>query len=623
MLRHFRNQRKILSIFLWIVIASFIGTIFLVWGVGGKGNQKTYALKINDHVVSFNEYKTTYENISNTYRQLFGSNIDQKILSRQVIEEIISKYLLLDEANRLKLPVTDAEILEEIKKVPAFQVNGQFDKNRYLEVLRLNHITPDAFENDIRVNLLLNKIKGLIATSIYVNDQEILKEYRMRNKAAEISYIKVSPEDFEKDVKFDDKTIEKYYLENKNEFLEPVKVKLKYVEFTPDNVKIDDNISEQELQSYYLKNKEKFKQDEQIKARHILIKIDNFQDNSSVEKALKKAEEIYKKARSGGKFEELAKQYSDDISKNNGGDLGFIKRGMMIKEFEDSLFSLKEGEISKPVKTSFGYHIIKNEKYLPKKEYTFQEVRDQIRATILKDKIMAQFKQTVQTKYKEIQSFGNLSGYIAKNPKALEIKEIGYLSEGVNNIFIPQDIKNELLKMDKTELSPLFLINGKYYLFEVADKIAPTVPPLEKIKDKVIKSYIQKQSSIIAKKKADEAADKSSINEAAKFLNLAPQDVAAFKRIDPIPNIGVNSTMTEAIFTTKAPSMVRKSIQHGNSYYVIYVKNFIPASDDKLPEQRNTIAQYLINLKQTEAYNSYIDRLKKDARIDISPNLLD
>jgi len=605
------------------VIASFIGTIFLVWGVGGKGNQKTYALKIDDHVVSFNEYKTTYENISNTYRQLFGANIDQKMLSKQVIEEIISKYLLLDEANRLKLPVTDAEVLAEIKKVPAFQVNGQFDKNRYLEVLRLNQITPEAFENDIRVNLLLNKMKGVIATSVYVNDQEILKEYRMRNKAVEISYIKVSPEDFEKDVKVDDKSLQKYYLENKNEFLEPTKAKLKYVEFAPDNVKIDANISDQELQSYYLKNKEQFKQDEQIKARHILIKIDNFQDNASVEKALKKAEEIYKKAKSGAKFEELAKQYSDDISKNNGGDLGFVKRGMMIKEFEDALFSLKEGEISKPVKTSFGYHIIKNEKYLPKKEYTFAEVKDQIRSTILKDKIMSQFKQSVQAKYKEIQSFGNLSGYIVKNPKSLEIKETDYISEGVRDTFIPEDIKNELLKLDKTELSSLYLINGKYYLFEIADKITPTVPPLEKIKEKVIKSYVRKQASIIAKQKADEAAGKSNINEAAKFLNLAPQDVAAFKRIDPIPNIGVNSTMTEAIFTTKAPAMVKSSIQHGSSYYVIYVKNFLPASDDKLPEQRNTIAQYLINLKQTEAYNSYIEKLKKDARIDISPNLLE
>lgn len=163
-----------------------------------------------------------------------------------------------------------------------------------------------------------------------------------------------------------------------------------------------------------------------------------------MEKALKKAEEIYKKAKSGAKFEELAKQYSDDISKNNGGDLGFVKRGMMIKEFEDVLFSLKEGEISKPVKTSFGYHIIKNEKYLPKKEYTFAEVKDQIRSTILKDKIMSQFKQSVQAKYKEIQSFGNLSGYIVKNPKSLEIKETDYISEGVRDTFIPGDIKNEL-----------------------------------------------------------------------------------------------------------------------------------------------------------------------------------
>lgn len=622
MLRHFRNQRKILSIFLWIVIASFIGTIFLVWGVGGKGTQKTYALKINDHVISYNEYKTVYENISNTYKQIFGTTVDQKILSKQVLDEIISKYLLMDEAIKLKVPITDAEVLAELQKVPAFQNNGKFDKNRYLEVLRLNNLTPEAFENDLRANLLLNKMKGIIASSVYVSDAEILKEYRMRNKTAEVSYIKISPDLYEKEVKIDNKSLEKFYLDHKNDFLEPAKVKLKYVVFSPEHIKVDDNISEQELQSYYLKNKEKFKQDEQIKARHILIKIDNFQDNATIEKALKKAEDVYKKAKSGAKFEDLAKEYSDDISKNNGGDLGFVKRGMMVKEFEDALFALKEGEISKPVKSSFGYHIIKNEKYLPKKEYTFAEVKDQIKDTILKEKISSEFRQKAQAKYKEIQNFGNISGYLAKNPNTLEVKETDYIFDGDSQNMIPQDIKGELIKMEKSELSSLYQINGKYYLFEIADKINPTVPPLQKIVEKVTKAYISQQSVVIAKQKAEEAVKKGDIQQAAKFLNLPVQDVPAFKRIDPIPNIGINSTITEEIFSAKPQSMIQKALQHGNNFYIFYVKNFIPASDDKLSEQKSAISQYLINLKQTEAYNSYIEKLKKDSKIDISPNLL-
>jgi len=607
---------------LWVVIASFIGTIFLVWGVGSKGGSRTYALKIDDHVISFNEYKTTYENISNTYKQIFGKDIDQKILAKQVMDEIISKYLLLDEANRLKIPVTDDEVLAEIQKVPAFQNNGKFDKNRYLEVLRLNNITPEAFENDIRVNILLNKMKGVIASSVYVNDTEILKEYRMRNKIADVSYIKLSPDLFIKDVKVDDKSLEKFYNERKNDFLEPAKVKLRYVEFSPDSVKINDNITEQEIQSYYLKNKDKFKQEEQAKARHILIKIDNFQDNSTVAKALKKAEEVYKKAKSGAKFEDLAKEYSDDISKNNGGDLGYVKRGMMIKEFEDALFALKEGEISSPVKTSFGYHIIKNEKYLQKKEYTFEEVKSQIKDYLIKEKQNSDFRQQVQTKYKEIQSFGNISGFLAKNPKSLVVKETDYIFEGDGQKFPPQEIKEDLLKMEKSEISTLYQIDGKFYLFEIADKIAPTVPPLNKIKDKVANRYIATQAALIAKQKAEEAAKKRDIQEASKFLNLPAVDLPAFKRIDPIPGIGINSNMTEAIFATKAGSMVNKPIQHGDSFYLIYVKNFIPAADDKLAEQKPAIFQYLLNLKQTEAYNSYIEKLKKDSKIDISPNLL-
>ncbi|MCX8084574.1 MAG: SurA N-terminal domain-containing protein [Calditerrivibrio sp.] len=623
MLRHFRNQKKVLSIFLWIVIASFIGTIFLVWGVGGKSGQKTYAIKINNHVVSFNEYKSAYESISNTYKQIFGTNIDAKIISKQVTDELIAKYLLLDEANRLKIPVTDAEVLEEIKKTPAFSVNGQFDKNRYLEVLRLNGLTPEAFENEIRVNILLTKMKSFIATTVYVNDAEILKEYRMRNKSAEISYIKVTPSQFLNDVKVDDKSLEKFYLDNKNQFLEPTKIKVRYVEFSPNMVKFTDNLSEQELQSYYLKNKDKYNQTEQIKARHILIKIDNFQDNTSLSKALSKAEDIYKKAKSGAKFEDLAREFSDDISKNNGGDLGFVKRGMMVKEFEDALFALKEGEISKPVKTPFGYHIIKNEKYIPNKTFTYEDVKEQIKKELSSERFNTIYRQEVQTKYKEIQSAGNISAYTLKNKDALNVKESDYITEADNTTFIPADIKSELLKMEKSELSSIYTINGKYYIFEIADKINPTVPPLDKIKENVKKAFIEQEAFNIAKKKSEEAVKKQNIEEAAKYLNLQIQNLPPFRKIDPIPTIGINSTITEAIFNTKSPGMVSKPLQHGNDFYVIFVKNFIPATDEKLTEQKASISQYLLNLKQTEAYNSYLAKLKKDAKIDISSNLIE
>lgn len=620
MLRHFRNQKKILSIFLWIVIASFIGTIFLVWGVGERGKQKTYAIKINDHVVSYAEYKKNYEDISKTFKQIFGAEMDPKIVTQQVVDEIISRYLLLDEANRLKIPVTDIELLEELKKIPAFQTNGQFDKNRYIEVLRLNGLTPELFENDTRVNILLSKMKGFISSTVYVSEEEILKEYKYRNKIAEISYVQISPDLFKSQVKITDEILKKYYEKNKNSFIEPVKINAKYIEFSSDDIKISDNISNSELESFYLKNKDKFKQDEAIRARHILIKIKDFNDNASVEKAEKKAEEIYKKAISGKKFEDLAKEYSDDISKQNGGDLGEIKRGMMIKEFEDALFALKEGEISKPVKTPFGIHIIKNEKYTPKKEYSFSEVKDNIKNTLLKEKIMQIYRDNSQKKYREIAGYANLSAYAAKT--GIKLNETGLFSEQDQPATLTPDVKDLLLKMDKGEMSNLIQMNGKYYIFEISERVEPTIPPLEAIKDKVTSLAILSEAINLAQKKANEALSKKNINEVASFIGSEVKENLTFKRIDPIPGIGVNSEITSAIFSSKPGTLINKVLSNGQNYYIIYTKSLRDAAMDKLDEERASISQYLLNLKQNEAYNSYINNLKKDSKIDISPSII-
>ncbi|MEF3255572.1 MAG: peptidyl-prolyl cis-trans isomerase [Deferribacterales bacterium] len=621
MLRHFRNQKKILSIFLWIVIASFIGTIFLVWGVGGKGNQKTYAMKINDHVISFNEYKKTYENISQTFKQLFGTDIDQKMLTGKVIDEITSKYLLMDEAINLKIPVTDQEVLEEIKKIPAFQSNGTFDKNRYIEVLRLNGITPEIFENDIRSNILLTKIKGLIVSTVFVKDEEVLKEYKFRNKIAEVSYVQLNVENFKNQVSLSDNDIVKFYNENKNRFLEPVKIKARYVELSPDNINVTDNISDKDLESYYLKNKEKFKQDEQIKTRHILIRINDFNDNKSVQEALKKANDIYKKAISGKKFEDLARKYSDDISKNTGGDLGFVKRGMMVKEFEDALFQLKEGEISKPVKSPFGYHIIKNEKYLPQKEITFLEAKNDIKKLLMQEKLQQKYREYVQNKYKEITSYSDLASFVQKDGH-LTLKETELLTEKSTSAIITPEVKNILFNMDKGEMSNLIQMNGKYYVFEIIERIEPTIPPLEQIKDKVKEAASYAAAEQLLRKKAEEALKKADINEVSVLLNIPAKDLPPFKRKDPIPNIGVNSEITSAIFTTKPGKLVNKLFLHGTNFYIFQVKSIKDSLMDEFENQKDIITQYILNLKQTEAYNSYINNLKKNAKIDIEPSLL-
>jgi len=163
-----------------------------------------------------------------------------------------------------------------------------------------------------------------------------------------------------------------------------------------------------------------------------------------------------------------------------------------------------------------------------------------------------------------------------------------------------------LVKMDKSEMSNLTLMNGKYYLFEIVDRKEPYVPALDAIKDKVQDYVIASESVNMAKKKAQEALSKRTIDEVAAFLNTTLKHQPPFRRMDPIPGIGVNSGITDAIFSGKPNSIINKVLTNGQNYYIIYVKDFTNAPMDGLPEQRSTIAQYILKSKTKQKHTTTI-----------------
>ncbi|BAI80526.1 peptidyl-prolyl cis-trans isomerse D [Deferribacter desulfuricans SSM1] len=625
MLRMFRNQKKILAFFLWLVIAAFIGTIFLVWGVGGnRGRQKNYAIKVNDFEISFNEYQQEYDKFSNTLKSLLGGEIPNTInINKQVTDSIIEKYLLLDQANKLGVFVSDVEVFNEIKNIPSFQTNGQFDAKRYVEILRLNGLTPASFERSIKADLLVQKTKNLITQSVSVNENEIKNEYIYRNKTAKISYIKLNSEKFKKDVTYNDEELKAYFEKNKEDYRVPEKIKLKYIKIDPKDFNKEIKVSDEEIEKYYLQHTDEFIEKEKVAAKHILIRVKDWNNKKEVAEAKKKIENILQKIKKGAKFEDLAKKYSDDPTAKNGGDLGYFTKGQMIKEFEDVVFKLKPGDISDIVKTKFGYHIIKVYGHKPEKKLTLDEAKPLIIKKLKTLKKDSYFKEYVLDIYRDILKASNITAYTLEH-KDIPVYETDYFSMFDNIPPIGNDLKlkTKLFKLETSEVTNIIDINGVKYIFELIEKKKSYIPKFEDVKKEVINDYINDKSVELAKDNALSLIKKyNELQKIADSKKLSITTTPDFKRIDPIPDIGTNEELSKKIFN-KGKGLLETPFVVGNNIFIIEVNNIKYPDFSKITEdEKKEIESYILSIKQDEALNSYIEKLKNNAKIEVNPSI--
>jgi len=629
MLRKLRSQKKLLSFFLWLVIIAFVGTIFLVWGMGGKVGGDNYVIKVNDNKISYNEYQMAYENTLNTLRQLFGDNVEKipefKNLKRMVIDDLIERYLLIEEAEKSGVFVTDAEVLNTISSTKAFFVDGKFDRNRYIEVLRFNGMYPEAYEETLRKDILVSKMENLIKNAVEVTKQEIEKEYAYRNTTAVIKYLSIDPNKYRSKVSFKDEDLKAFFEENKEDYKIPEKIKVKYVVFDEDNFDKDIVVTDEEAEAYFLQHKEQFHQSEQVEARHILVRVNNFENKEENEKALSKINKAIDEIKKGAAFEKVAEKYSEDTSAKNGGYLGFFKRGEMVKEFEEAAFRLEPGQVSDIVKSPFGYHIIKVEKKLEEKDLSFDEVKERIIERIKEEKEKNQFKNYVYETYKEILTESNISAYLTKHPGEISVYETDYFTKEEN---IPpfrenDEVKNIIFNLEVAEVSPILDIDGKKYIVEVSDKKASYIPNFEEVKELVKKDYIDKKAIEYAKNLLeDEVNTEKAIEDISKKLKVSYTTTPPFKRIEPIDEIGSNSEITNDIFTTKK-GLIKKVYIVDEKPSIIHVEKVEEADLSKLPEEEEEIKLFLLSIKQEEAYKDYINSLKNKASIKIAPGMLD
>ena len=470
----------------WIVILP-LGLVFSVWGVHGIVDFTTRqdrGLRVNGEEVNLERIRQAYQEQLVQLNRLYPDEVPadvRKATQDRVVEQFVNTALLDQQVKEQHYVVSDKDVVDSIAQYQGFQVNGQFSKDAYYALLRAQGYTPDRFEAEQRQLLRVRSLENALFLTSFATPVEIAREAALKGEQRELSVAVVPLAKYLGVAKPDEAAVKAYYDAHQDEFKTPDTVHLTYVELSVADASRDVVVDDAALKAYYETVKERYIEPEQRHARHILIQ-------GQDEAAKKKADEVYVlAAKPGADFAALAKQYSQDAgSAPTGGDLGFAEKTFFVGPFADAVFSMTPGEVKGPVKTQFGWHVIKLEEIQPGKSKAFEQVRADLEHEYRRTEGERRYGER-QEKLEQLAFENNGSLEPVAKALGLKVEEIPDFYKGLANNELAASPKLLAAAFSADVLGgqnsrPIELSPGNVVVIRASDRRPPAEQPLEAVR---------------------------------------------------------------------------------------------------------------------------------------------
>jgi len=631
-----KQKSMLIKLAFAVIILSFVIGYAMLTSPQGDGNQPNdLAASVNGGKISMEDYRRAYSNIynlyQNIYRDQFTPALEKQLnLKQQAFQQLVDQLLLVQEGEKLGMEVSDQEVVDSIAKIAAFQENGAFSKQRYVDVLAYQRLTPDVFEAMQANDLLVKKVGDYLRGGVSVSDEEIEEEFRKQNEKVNLAFLRFAPALFEDKVKIEEKNLEAFFQDHQEDFRIPEKVAIRYLLVDPaayaDQVQLDDAA----IDKYYRRHLDQFEIPEQVRASHVLIRVERDADEKSRQKKRELAEKVLAEAKEGKDFAELATKYSDDkASVAKGGDLGYFTRGTMVKSFEEAAFSLKPGDLSEVVSSPFGFHIIKGAGYIEAGVKPLEDVLDEVKQGLRQELARQLAYEKALDAYNINRKSGDLDAAAAGI--GLEIQESAPFTrdEPVASLGSNPELNTAAFGLKQGTLArPLNLPQG-VVLMALKERQESRLPELSEARDAVEKAYRKDQAITLARVAAEKALTELKTNKdlesLAKANKLKSEETSDFARGygDFVPRIGQAPELAEQAFKLSADTPVADQVFDINGKFIIArLAKHTPADLSLLDEaKRSELRSALTKKKEDEAFRSKLDELKQKAQIEISPAL--
>jgi len=543
----------------------------------------------------------------------------------QSVEQLITGKAIVAEAERMGLKATPDDVRNELqfgRYSPTFFPGGKFiGEEAYENLLQQNNLTVATFEEDVRNQILEEKLQSLITGSASVSDAEIRQEFEKRSTKVKFDYAVLSQDELRKGLHPTDEELKAFYTRNQARYKDsiPEKRKVQYAFLDKNSIMAQAQVTPADIQSYYDQHKDQYRVPEEVKVSHILIKTppagpDGKVDDKGVEEARKKAEDVLKQLKGGAKFEDLAKKYSDDPgSAKRGGDLGWIGRGRTVPDFEKAAFSQAKGQTSDLVKSSYGFHIIRTEDKHEPHLKTLDEVKAEIEPLIRQQKASRMLENAGNALLDQAKGQGLDKAAAAKN---LNVVTTDFVSRtdvlpGVGSS--PQLMDAVFAAKEKAPPDMAQLAQGAVIL-QVVGVRPPTTPTFEEIRSKLENEFKNERASVLLAQKTQELSDRAKsehdLKKAAKELGASMKTSDFVPPDGQVPDIGSMAGQASVAFSMK-PGDISGPITAGTNGVVISLLDKQQPTDQDFAAKKDEIRDSLLRSKQRDLFGMFLSNLRQ------------
>jgi peptidyl-prolyl cis-trans isomerase D len=623
MLDNVRNNKRIVQGFLVLITIPFA-----LWGVESyiqnsvSGDEVATVGKLK---ISQQEFVSALNQQQERLRVRLGGKFDSTLFDtpqvrRQLLDSLITKKLLEQQARKARLTVSDGELIDAIKSIPEFQENNQFSNNSYEAALSAQGLSKELFESRMKHNLEIQQlvlpiaaagIPGITSTTYWLS-----KKLEQR----EIDEAQMLYKDYSNQLKLPHAAASKYYADHIKEFELPEQVRAEFIVLSTNALLPQISVSEEDVRARYMADIGRYKETETRRASHILVAVAKNASEAEVMKASAKAEHLLSiLTKSPNRFAALAKEYSEDTqSADKGGDLGWFGRGLMPRSFEDAVFGLNEGVVSKPIRTDFGFHIIRITGIRPEHVKSFDEVKLAIADELKRELAAKRYAEAAEP-------FGNL---VYEQPDSLSpaaekwnlpVQQTGWLSKSdtlpfpLNNkkladaLFSTDAVKKKH-NTEAVEVSPGTLVAARVLEYKPA-----AVQDFSAVKEKIENKLIYEEAVKLAVKDGQDKLSRLMKGEVVDMKWSASKTLSQ-SDVDDFPPQALQAIFKKK--TDKLPAYVGLPSPKGYSIYRIVALKPADLSQES-PERHKLLAHYEQSVTEEEL-TAWMEMLKDQFSVKIT-----
>ncbi len=620
-----RSNKRIVQFFLILITIPFA-----LWGVEsyvGSGGSGGALAKVAGSKITQQDFEYAMREQQDAMRAALGREYDPKMLEtpeaqRLLLERMVNERAIQVSAAKSHLAVSDGQLRDFIGSQPVLQEDGQFSKRRYDEFLRSQNRGQEEFEYGLRRDLIAQQIASAVTEASLVSRAATERWLAAQLEEREITEFIVKPEAFLPQVNIDAAAVKAYYDSNPSSFTVPQQIRAEYLVLSPDILAEKEVVTDQQIKAWYEGHLDRYRQPEERRASHILVQVPAEATEAQIEAARATLEDVRRQVdKDPDAFAGVAKARSQDGgSAQNGGDLGFFGRGMMVKPFEDAAFALKEGEISDIVRSDFGFHLIKLTEVKPERGKSLDEVKGEIGLELK--------TQAAQRKFAEIaESFSNTvyeqpdSLKPAAEKYGLTLRQSDWVAKG--SAQVPPELSNERLmaalfsddaikkqhNTEAVEVAPSTLVSAR-----VLEHKPAAQRPLESVAAQIEKRLSAEEAAKLARKDAEDKLARLAKGESVDVQWSSPRSVTREGAQELSPE-GIREAFK--LPPDKLPRYAGGALPGGA--YAIYKVSAVRPAQIESGDQRvaNLRAQYA-RVKAEEESGAFLASLRSRIGVDIN-----